>query len=192
MKKIIALALCLCLMFCFVSCKDTKQKQIGTDVQFYAKSGQIPELPYKLGDDVDKIIAELDNGEEDTDGGENGEIDHEHPETDYLGMFENGANSVIAVTGANYCFDVDNKSDGINRIFSFGGGYGFENGALIPEIKECMESYGHKALEREPDETETNLGGFYSDTTCLFYQFEKNAVAFFFQESALCAVMISR
>ena len=43
-----------------MSCKKDKDvEKIGVDVQYYAQTGQIPECPYHLGQNVDKMLKEL-------------------------------------------------------------------------------------------------------------------------------------
>ena len=60
MKKIIAFSLCLIMLLSFSACGEKNDKsQDKVDLEYYAKLGQIPEVPYKLGTDCEKLEKEL-------------------------------------------------------------------------------------------------------------------------------------
>ena len=194
MKKILSVLLCAMFVLSFAACGEgeEKVKPIGIDVEYYAKIGQIPELEHKLGDDADEIISNFEEEHKNITDATSGSIDHDHTEGGYIGTYDNGEYTTIATTGINYFFDSNKKKDGINRIVSLNGGYGFSNGDLIIEVKKAMESYGHTADERAATEKEAQACGLTDGMTCLEYTFDKNAVIFFFQENALCAVTLFR
>ena len=185
MKRIIALILCLCFSFTLCACgeKEEKVEKYGVDVNYYAKLGQIPEVEYKLGADVDKIIEALDKAEAEY-AEENG---HQHGT---YNVFEEGERSLLVTSGTNYYFDTDNKAAGVSYIVNFDASYGFAPDTYSIEIKEALETLGLKSTLREADAEEVFYIPGAMNLSVMEYAFPKCNIVFVFQEDKLCATAI--
>ena len=190
MKRVLALILSLTLCFCLASCKkeEKKQSQIGIDVEYYAKSGQIPECPYHLGQNVDEMLKEL---EEKQKAAEEKYQDSDHDHSDEIESnfhYHNEEMGWIQTYGDNgyiYRYDPENKSKGIVRIISSNTAYGFKISDVSSEIKNALSSYGFNAEERDLTEEETSYYGASQNATALEYEFDGNTVLFVFNDNAL-------
>ena len=193
MKKALIILLSALMLISLTACggdESDKKAPIGTDVEYYVKIGKIPEIEYALGHDADEIKTKLEESHKDAVEGTDDLYEHDHTGENYIGTYDNGKVTIIATTGINYYYESDKKAEGISRIVSLKGGYGFETGALIIEIKEAMESYGHKSEERKITQSEAENNGLTADMTCLEYTFDKNKVMFVFSENALGAIIL--
>ena len=186
MKRIIALILCLCFAFTLCACGEEEEKieQYGVDVNYYAKHGEIPEVEYKLGADVDKIIADVEKAQEETE-------DDGHGHSAY-NVFEEGDRSLLVTSGTNYYFDTDNKSAGVSYIVNFDASYGFALDTYSIEIKEALETLGLKSTLREADKEEVFYIPGAMNLSVMEYTFEKCTIVFVFQEDKLCATAIHK
>ena len=190
MKRLLALILSLALCFCFASCKkdEKKQSKIGVDVEYYANAGQIPEFPYHLGQDVDKMLKELEEKQKEA---EEKYADHDHDHSDEIESnfhYHNEEMGWIQTYGDNgyiYRYDPKNKSKGINRIISSNTAYGFKTSDVSSEVRDALSSYGFNAKERDLTDKEISYYGASENATCLEYKFGANTVLFVFNDNAL-------
>lgn len=125
MKKIIALLLLFCMMFCFVGCKEEKDNNSSAyeiDINYYLSAGMISEAKYALGFDPDDIEKEAEQS-----GGE-----HTHEGGDgHEGIIEFqkfGNKDVYTVDGFYYCYKSGKESDGISCIIGTDTVFGFTVG----------------------------------------------------------------
>jgi len=189
MKRVLSIVLVLALLFCLAACgdkKEEKNKQIGIDVEYYAKLGQIPETKYALGEKPDKIITDLEeiskHAEEENDG--------THSHEGYYNVYEGDERTTIVAPGINYYYLNDQKDKGIDRIISFGTAYEFTAGTVVSEVKKSLSSYGFDSEERALTPDEALMVSASSDCICLEYAFGDNVVLFVFQENVLFATVL--
>ncbi len=190
MKKLLAALTCFILLFTFTACGGKKKSNNdAVDLQYYAKIGQIPEIPYKLGAKCEKVTSEL-QAEYDAflanDPHNSADHDHDHyAEDTHFEIVDKG--DYVFINGGNrfYFYKKDEKKNGISCIVTFGDAFGFKMGTFIYEIKNAMPSVEFK----EEDITEGML--FFdenlSDGTVLYTEFNGVTVVFVFLEGELYA-----
>lgn len=179
MKKIVAFLMCLIFILTFVGCgkKEEKKSDNGVDIEYYAKLGEMPELEYALGEDVEKVKAELSAVAD-------GEESH-----DSVYSVTEGENNVLIDNGdICYYYKKAEPQSGIGYIVNYGMAYGFDVGTVTLEIKEALSDYDYT----EDALTEENAF-FMFDTqegSIIKCSFDENTVIFVFKDSALCATAI--
>lgn len=190
MKKLLAALMCLVLLFSFAACgKKDKKNNDAVDLEYYAKVGQIPEIPYKLGTKCDKVEKELSDKYEEylaNDPENSPDHDHDHyAEDTYFEIVDEGDYFFINGGSCYYFYQKNEKNDGISCIVTFGDAFGFKMSTFIYEIKNAMPSVEFK----EEDITEGML--FFdenlSDGTVLYTEFNGVTVMFVFLEGELYA-----
>ena len=179
MKKLISILLSLVILFAFSACgkKSKKAKSNSVDFEYYAKLGQISEIPYALGKNVDEIIDELTSKAEENDSDE------------YVFNIIEGEKNVLIDNGTVlYYYSKADKEKGISYIVDFGTAFGFEIGTVSVEIKEALSDY--KCTEETA--TTDNAVFLYeiTDGTIYKYTFDNYVVMFVFQENMLFATAI--
>ena len=179
MKKVLCILLSLCLLISFTACskKEDTSKKSDLDLEYYAKTGEIPECKYKLGSDVETIKNELSSFAESEEGAETLYDVIEGDETSY-------------VTDGNYQFYYknDNEDEGISYIVSFSTAYGFETGELILNVKEKLGDIIY--IEEAIDDENAFFLFVPIEGSVIKCEFEKNTVMFVFENNALCATAI--
>lgn len=180
MKKIVCLALCLILAVLLCGCAQSKDSapKASVNVKKYALSGEMPEIEYALGADVDKIIADYEklNAQE---------TDDEHA-SHYM-TYEIGERTIIATGDVNYYYDTDKKANGISYIVNFSDAFGFKQGSVLSDVKQAMEKSGFSAEREDVDSQDIFFLPFIDGLEVLEYKFEDRTVLFVFQNNCLCA-----
>ncbi len=193
MKKILSLVLCMIFVLSLTACggENTKKEKHNIDVQYYAKLGQINDVDYKLGDDVDKTLKSLSAEYSKYQNGE-GEFDEEAEAFYY--DFESGKYTVMTDGNVSCAYVTDDKKSGITHIVKFGDVYGFNTGTVSTKLRDTMAAAGFEATERNAKSGELFFlpGSANMDMTVLEYKFKENTVLFVFQEHALSAAVISK
>lgn len=190
MKKIFSLILCIAFVLSLASCGEKGGKtNNGVDVEYYAQLGQIKDVDYKLGGDVDAAQKALSEKYMQFANGE-GNLDEEN-EAFYVD-FKSGDYTVMTDGSVLCCYVTDKKQDGITHIIKNGDAYGFELGTISTQLRDAMSKMGFDASERDAkaDELFFLPGSANMNMTVLEYKFGENTVLFVFQDSALSATVI--
>lgn len=183
MKKLLAVLLCVLMVFCFTACKDTdtaSTPKSATDVDIVdaVKSGKIPEGKYTLGDDYDTLFNELTNNGEDVDGM-------------LYQRSEEGEFSVLSDAEGYSCYFITEEKDkGMVAIVTFGDAFGFSHSTMTSEVLDALKAQGIKAEEESADSDDI----FFMPSSVGYTQIEceiaDNTVIFVFQDSLLCATAL--
>ncbi len=186
MKKIISLILCLCFVFSFVGCNNSKDKKENLiDLEYFAKIGQIPEVKYTLGSDIDKVTKELsglmpENIEESSDHS------HDHNQTEFFFEVIEGEDNILLDNGTSgYYYNKDNKNKGVSYIVNYDKGFGFELGTVSVEIKKALENF--KLKEESVNENNAFFADYISNGTVLKTEIDNVVIMFVFQDNELFA-----
>lgn len=185
MKRIIALALTFIMLFALSACGKDEEKPdtYSVDVNYYANLGQIPEVEYKLGANIDDMITALKAEEEAHLEGN----DHQH--ATYT-VYEEAERSMILTSGTSYYYETKSKDDGVSYIVNFDASYGFTLGTYSIEIKDALATLDLESDTREPSDDEVFFIPGSANLTVLEYNFEKCNLMFVFQEDMLCATAL--
>ncbi len=176
MKKIFAFLFCFIIAISFSACgdKEEKKNEHSVDIEYYANAGQMPEVNYALGSDIEKIKSEL-------------SAEAEKSESVY--SVTEGESSVLIDNGERcYYYKKANPEKGISYIVNYGTAFGFPIGSVTVEIKDALDGYSYteEALNEEN-------AFFMFDTengSIIKCRFEDNTVLFVFKENALCATAL--
>lgn len=179
MKKVLCFILCAVFVFSLSACKNSNQKQNHSiDIEYYAKLGQINDLDYSLGDNVEETKTAL------------SETVDDHGESNYYD-YPSGDYTVMTDGAVCCCYKTDDAS-GITHIVKYGDAYGFTIGAVSTQVRDTMSTLGFDATEREAKQGELFFMPAGADMTVLEYKIKETVVLFVFQEHALSATVISK
>lgn len=181
MKKILSLVLCMIFAFSLAACGDDSDNASShsVDIEYYAKLGQINDLKYKLGDDVETTQQLLN------------ETTDDHGESNYID-YESGEYTVMTDGGVYCCYKTGDKDAGITHVVKSGDAYGFTVGAVSTQVRDVMSDMGYDATEREAKRSDIFFLPAGAQMTVLEYKIENNTLLFVFQEHALSATVISK
>lgn len=183
MKKILCLILCMFFVFSLVSCKQESgsNPSHSIDIVYYAKLGQINELNYILGGNVQDARDLLN------------ETTDDHGEPNYFD-FESGDYTVMTDGQICVCYKTDDEEGGITHIVKYGDAYGFTVGAVSTQIRDIMRDvFESEATERSSKDGELFFLPSGADMTVLEYKnIADTNILFVFQEHALSATVISK
>lgn len=190
MKKILSLALTFLMLLSFTACSEKETKKSDkVDLRYYAELGQIPEIPYKLGADCDKVEKELEAEYEkylSTDPENSADHDHDHYAEDlYFEVSEVDDYVYIDNGGKNYFYKKSEKKDGISYIVTFGDAFGFKMGDFIYDIQSALPNV--EFIEEEITEGSLIFDKFLSSGTTLTAKFNDVTIMFVFMEGELYA-----
>lgn len=190
MKKILSLALTFLMLLSFTACSEKETKKSDkVDLRYYAELGQIPEIPYKLGADCDKVEKELEAEYEkylSTDPENSADHDHDHYAEDlYFDVSEVDDYVYIDNGGKNYFYKKSEKKDGISYIVTFGDAFGFKMGDFIYDIQSALPNV--EFIEEEITEGSLIFDKFLSSGTTLTAKFNDVTIMFVFMEGELYA-----
>ncbi len=193
MKRIVSIVLCIIFVLSLTACggKEGKKNNHSIDVEYFAKLGQINEVDYKLGDDVDKTQKSLCAKYESL---QNGEGDFAEEDEAFYYDFESGDYTVMTDGNISCAYATEDKGSGITHVVKFGDAYGFAIGTVSTKLRDTMSAEGFDATERDAKSGELFFlpGSANMDMTVLQYKFKENTVLFVFQEHALSATVISK
>lgn len=179
MKRFVSILLSFAILFSFSACgkKSEKTKTDSVDFEYYAKLGQIPEIPYSLGENVDKLIAELSSKADD------------NTTDEFVFNVTEGENNVLIDNGSSlFYYSKAHKEKGISYIVNYDTAFGFEIGTVSVEIKEALSEF---KFTEEVATTENAIFLFgITDGTICKYVFDDYVVLFVFQENMLFATAI--
>ena len=179
MKRLVCILLCLVFAFSFTACgnEEKKEKKDGIDIEYYAKLGQMPELNYALGTDVEKVKNELSATAESEEG--------EHS----VYSVTEGENNVLIDNGeVCYYYKKATPEKGISYIVNYDKAYGFEIGTISLEVKEALKEYN--PIEEQLTEENAFFMFGVQNGTIIKCEIENNTVLFVFDENALCATAL--
>ena len=180
---ILALIFCLSLTACG---KKDKEKTPEIDLKYYATFGQIPEIPYKLGTDPETLKSDLSKSDEDKE-----DEDQEKSETQENIPFQvTEGETTVRIDNGEYifCYLKEKADKGISYMVDLSTAYGFEQGAVISQVKAKLDPYPY--TEREPKEDELFVLFGDAERTVLEYAFAKRTILFVFEENALVATIL--
>lgn len=181
MKKFLCLVLCIVLALSFTACgkKASNKSSHSVDVQYFAKLGQINDLDYRLGGDVEESKAKL------------AETLDDHEWSNYFD-FESDDYTVMTDGTVFCCYKTENADAGITHIAKCGDAYGFSLGSISTQVRDTMSEMGFDATERNAKRSEIFFLPTASDMTVLEYEIKDCTILFVFQEHALCAAVITK
>lgn len=190
-KKISAVILCLALVFSLTACANSKKEETekvssvkplehSMNILAFAEKGEIPELPFKVGTEVDKVKKEFKNHIE-----RGSEIDD---------LIISEGEKTVWLDGGNmmFCYEKANENSGVSVIiareyaydFSLGGVYDSED--IITAV--ASDDY---TLEKATDKDAFFLPVIPNNTKCLTYSVDKYALKFIFIDEFLSAVTLT-
>lgn len=179
MKKLLSLVLCFVFAFSLTACKKDKNETLehSVDIANFVANGQISDVEYKLGDNVEEVEAALSKAVND------------HGESSY---FDYTAKEYTIMTDGVVCccYKTDDMSDGLSHIVKYGDAYGFAVGTVSTQLRDTMSKMGFDAKERDAKQGELFFVPSSNNMTVLEYKIEGVTVLFAFQESALSATVI--
>ena len=171
--------LILILAFTFTACgkdNDKDKKNQGIDIEYYANLGQIPEVKYTLGYDVETLKSDL------------SALSENNAEEVVFNILEGNDNILIDNGTYSYYYKKAAPEKGIGCVVDYDTAYGFEIGTVIIEVKAALADFEYK------EEAVNDKNAFFMfgvDTgTVLECKFEENTVVFVFVDNALCATAI--
>lgn len=181
MKKFLCLILCITFVFSLTACEKSSggKSDHSVDIEYYAKLGQINDLEYRLGDDVEATKTKL------------AETTDDHGESNYFD-YPSGDYTVMTDGTVFCCYKTDDASAGITHIVKSGDAYGFTIGTVSTQVRDALSDMGFDATEREATRQEIFFLPAAADMTVLEYSFDGTSVLFVFQEHALSATVISK
>lgn len=176
MRKILAVLFCLIFIFSFTACgeKEKKKTEHSVDIEYYAKAGQMPEVNYALGSDVEKVKNEL-------------SAEAEKSESVY--SVTEGESTVLIDNGEIcYYYKKSNPEKGIDYIVNYGTAFGFPIGSVTVEVKEALDGYSY--TEEVLNEENAFFMFDTENGSVIKCRFEDNTVLFVFKDNALCATAL--
>ncbi len=181
MKKVLCLVLCVFLALSFTACgkNSNKGNQHSVDIEYFAKLGQISDVEYKLGDNIDETKSLL------------AETPDDHGASNYFD-YESGDYTIMTDGTVSCCYKTDDKDAGITHIVKHGEAYGFEVGAVSTQVRDTMSNMGFDAVEREAKNGEIFFLPSGADMSVLEYKIKDCTVLFVFSEHAFSAAVISK
>lgn len=181
MKKFISLVLCIIFAFSLTACNKDNNKKVDhkVDIEYFAKLGQINDLDYKLGDNIEDTKTALSEKVDD------------HGESNYFD-YESGDYTIMTDGLVCACYKTEDPSTGITHIVKYGDAYGFTIGAVSTQVRDTMSLMGFESTEREANGNELFFLPAGADMTVLEYKIKDTTVLFVFQEHALSATVISK
>lgn len=184
MKKILSLVLCIIFVFSLTACGGNTKKSSNheIDIKYYANLGQINDVQYKLGGDVDSAQESLSADE--------GNSVDEHGHEKFYYDYQSGDYTVLTDGTVCCCYKTDDKDNGITHIVKYDGAYGFNQGAISTQVRDTMSDMGYTADEREAKNGELFFLPASAGLTVLEYKIDDATVLFVFQEHALSATVI--
>lgn len=196
MKKSLAIAMILCIIFLLSGCKEKAEPTptAEIDIEYYSKYGKIPECEFTVGQDIDTVLSTLEErveaqSEDETDASENQDSDmHEHNHDEFFfNHTEFDEYTSIHTGDIEYFYKEENRDKGISCIVTYTTAYGFSNETVSVEIEKALTGF-------EVERYDTSSGDIffmpYGEFSCLKYSFEKNDIVFIFADNALCATAI--
>ncbi len=190
MKKVFAFLLCFGLIFSFTACGEkSKKNNDAVDLNYYTNLGQIPEMPYKLGANCDKVRDEL-QAEYDNflanDPENSADHDHDHyAEEIYFNVSDEGDYILLDNGSKYYFYKKAEEKKGISCIVTFGDAFGFKMGTFIYEVKNAMPSI--EFTEAEITDGDVFFADYLTSGTALSTEIGERTVMFIFQEGELYA-----
>ena len=179
MKRIFSLILCIVFVLSLTACgKNSGNKSDhSVDIEYYAKLGQIFDLEYKLGSNIEDTKNKL------------SETVDDHGESNYFD-YESGDYTVMTDGTVCCCYKTEDKDSGITHIVKYGEAYGFNIGAVSTQVRDTMSDMGYTATEREAKQGELFFLPSSANITILEYEIKETVILFVFQEHALSATVI--
>ncbi len=181
MRKLVCFALCLILALSFCGCSKDKDSGVKSkiNVEKYALAGEMPEVDYGLGHDVDSLISDLDKLNQQLSS------DAEH-ENLYM-TYEIGERTIVATGEVNYYYNTEKKDEGISYIVNFGNAFGFEQGTILSDVESRMEKLGFSTERKDVNSNTLFFLPMIDGLEVLEYKFKDRTVLFVFQNNCLCA-----
>ena len=179
MKKILSLVLCVVFVLSLSACGGNggKKSDHSIDIEYYAKLGQISDLEYKLGDDIEETKTALSEKLDD------------HGEPMYFD-YTSGDYTIMTDGEVCGCYKTEDTDSGITHIVKYGDAYGFTVGAISTDVRDTMSDMGFDTQEREAEKGEVFFLPASAGITVLEYKIKENTLLFVFQEHALSATVI--
>ena len=178
MKKALSVILCVIFVLSLAACGNKGGvNNHSVDIEYYAKHGQINDIQFKLGADINEVKTVL------------GETVDDHGESNYFD-YETGDYTVMTDGEVACCYKTDLKESGITHIIKYGDVYGFAVGSVSTAVRDTMTDFGYESVERETKKGELFFLPASADMTVLEYKIKDNTVLFVFQQHALSAAVI--
>ena len=183
MKKLISLLLVFVFAFSFTACKNDDDKvEAKVDIEYFAELGQIPECPYRLGQNGDDIKNELSESV-------SSESTEEHSEEGQYFEIQEGKNNVLLDNGIyNFYYKKADSAKKISYIVSYDTAYEFKTGTIIKELIDSLGDLEYKKEKISDNDLFFLIGAPEGDVIKL--EFKNNTVIFVFIDNALCATAI--
>lgn len=187
MKKLFSLFLCCAIVLTLTACGEKKKNNTSEiDLEYYAKTGIMPEAEYNLGSDAEDVISKLSKQKEDFDKGQMQETNDDHSETAFIFEVTEGEKNVLIDNGViNYYYNKDNKQNGISYIVNYDTAFGIKIGTLISEVQNKLSDYDLKSEKMA--ENDVFFAPYIIDGSVLKLRIKNVEFMFVFQENELIA-----
>ena len=185
-RSIFSVLLAILLVFCFSGCAAEEEEftssvepiEHSLDILAYAQKGEIPEVPFKLGDDVDNLKETF--------------LDHIESGSEIyeLGVME-GEETVHLLGGSmTFCYQKDKKENGISVIVAQEYAYDFAMG--VQYIDDVIFAVGSDDYQRA---STTEEDAFFlpvvpENSECLTYTVNNYQLKFIFTDNVISAVSL--
>ena len=195
-KRILAVILAIMMLVGLAACKkndDTASSDTNTlpdkssDIAAAVAEGKIPELEFKLGDEISVLrdrYNELYSDMQDAHTGEG----HVHDDGDVLLDMSEGNLSVTYNIGtASYYYEKEKKQSGIAVVCSLQDAFGFKQGTSRSDIEGSLASLSLKSLNAGEDELYFVP---IPDAIVLRYKKDGRQLDFYFSDNELVATVL--
>lgn len=158
LKKILPVLLVLIIILGMAGCNNNSETSSDitssriehtVDVAYLASKGQIPELPVKLGNNVDmvEVIYNQQSSE-----AESADDDLDIRDDVQLEIYKGEKTVKLAAGSANYYYLKENEENGISVIVNFDKSYDFDVGiAMMDDIKNAIEGEGTVSIPTDEE-----------------------------------------
>ena len=188
MKKFLTLLLFATIIFTLSACGENKKDtddvasvssySHGVNIVKYAQKGEIPEIPYKLGHDIEKLKTTF--------------LDTLSVDSEIDGLVETQGEKTVWLDGGSvmFCYQKAKKDEGIAVIIAKEYAYDFSMGGVYSkeDIIEAMDGTEYETSQN-PDDA-FFLPIVPENLECLTFKTGDNILRFVFIDDALSAAML--
>ncbi len=187
MKKLFCLVLCFFILLCATACGNSKKKNSNEiDIEYYAKTGKIPESEYALGADAEKIKKELSEEYDKFLNSEGGNDNHDHDSVEFFYQVNEDDEKVTIDNGTScYYYLKKHEDKGIAYIVNYGTAFGLEMGTVITEVQKALGDL--EFTQEELSEDNAFFATYLNNAAVLKGEFNGIVVLFVFQDNELYA-----
>lgn len=190
-KKVLSLVLCFVLALCFTACADSQKNDTekissvkplehSMDILAYAENGEIPEVPFKVGTEVEKVKKEF--------------MDHVESGSEIHELEISEGEKTVWLDGGNmmFCYEKANVDSGVSVIIAREYAYDFSLGGVYDtdDVITAVAKEDYK-LEKATSKEAFFLPVIPDTAKCLSYSAGNYTLRFIFIDDYLSAVTLT-